>query len=77
MVLMVPGHRTGSLLFLSTLISFAWADYYIDDTNTTLTYASGPKAAWAPYAVGAETLELLLPNGTYEVIDAFVCYNHT
>ncbi|KAG6379178.1 hypothetical protein JVT61DRAFT_11620 [Boletus reticuloceps] len=27
--------------------------------------------------VGAETLELLLPNGTYQVIDAFVCYNHT
>ncbi|KIK99729.1 hypothetical protein PAXRUDRAFT_822412 [Paxillus rubicundulus Ve08.2h10] len=74
---MVPGHCTGALLFLFTLVSFAWADYYIDDTNTTLTYASGPKAAWAPYAVGAETLELLLPNGTYEVIDAFVCYNHT
>ncbi|KAF8842529.1 hypothetical protein BDN67DRAFT_965641 [Paxillus ammoniavirescens] len=77
MVLILPNHRTGALLFLSTLISYAWADYYIDDTNTTLTYASGPKAAWAPYAVGAETLELLLPNGTYEVIDAFVCYNHT
>ncbi|KAF8432433.1 hypothetical protein L210DRAFT_3763893 [Boletus edulis BED1] len=69
--------RRGRLLPLFALISSVWADYYIDDTNTTLTYSSGPKAAWAPYAVGAETLELLLPNGTYQVIDAFVCYNHT
>lgn len=67
----------GALLFPCALISSVWADYYIDDTNTTLTYSSGPKAAWAPYAIGAETLELLLPNGTYQVIDAFVCWNHT
>jgi hypothetical protein len=64
-------------LFLCALISSVWADYYIDDTNTTLTYSSGPKAAWAPYAIGASTLELLLPNGTYQVIDAFVCWNQT
>ncbi|KAH7914080.1 hypothetical protein BJ138DRAFT_1000952, partial [Hygrophoropsis aurantiaca] len=44
------------------------ADYYIDDTNLTLTYSAGPKAAWAPYTVGGETLELLLPNG--QIIDA-------
>ncbi|KAG8217278.1 hypothetical protein J3R82DRAFT_5372 [Butyriboletus roseoflavus] len=70
--------RSGPLLFfLLALVSFVSADYYIDDTNTTLTYSSGPKAAWAPYAIGGETLELLLPNGTYQVIDAFVCYNHT
>lgn len=74
---MVPLRRKGRLFFLFALISTVWADYYIDDTNTTLTYSSGPKAAWAPYAVGAETLELLLPNGTYQVIDAFVCWNHT
>jgi len=67
--------RRGSLLF--PLISSVWANYYIDDTNTTLTYSSGPKAAWAPYSAGGETLELLLPNGTYQVIDAFVCWNHT
>ncbi|KAH7914048.1 hypothetical protein BJ138DRAFT_1123819 [Hygrophoropsis aurantiaca] len=65
------------LLLLSTCISSALADYYIDDTNTTLTYSSGPKAAWAPYAVGGVTLELLLPNGTYQDIDAFACWNHT
>ncbi|KAF8558510.1 hypothetical protein OG21DRAFT_1504252 [Imleria badia] len=74
---MAPFRRRGGLLFPFALISTVWADYYIDDTNTTLTYSSGPKAAWAPYAVGAETLELLLPNGTYQVIDAFVCWNHT
>ncbi|KAH7928206.1 hypothetical protein BV22DRAFT_1044868 [Leucogyrophana mollusca] len=65
------------LLFLFTSTASVLADYYIDDTNTTLTYSSGPKAAWAPYAVGGETLELLLPNGTYQVIDAFACYNQT
>jgi hypothetical protein len=73
---MIPGRWKGSF-FLSTLLSSAWADYNIDDTNTTLTYSSGPKAAWGPFTAGGETLELLLPNGTYQVIDAFVCYNHT
>lgn len=76
MVLM-PLRRTGPFLSLFAFVSIVWADYYIDDTNTTLTYSSGPKAAWAPYAIGAETLELLLPNGTYQVIDASVCWDHT
>lgn len=76
MVLM-PLWRTGPFLSLFAFVSIVWADYYIDDTNTTLTYSSGPKAAWAPYAIGAETLELLLPNGTYQVIDASVCWDHT
>ncbi|KAF9234041.1 hypothetical protein BU15DRAFT_66070 [Melanogaster broomeanus] len=74
---MIPSHRKSSLLFLSTLISSTWADYNIDDTNTTLTYSSGPKAAWGPFAAGGETLQLLLPNNTYQTIDPFVCYNHT
>ena len=69
--------RTSSLPFIFVFVSSVWADYYIDDTNTTLVYSSGPKAAWAPYAAGSETLELLLPNGTYQNIDAFVCWNHT
>ncbi|KAI6038433.1 hypothetical protein EDC04DRAFT_2695187 [Pisolithus marmoratus] len=66
------------LLFaLAIIVRSAWADYYIDDTNATLTYSSGPNAAWGPFAAGAETLSLLLPNGTYQTIDPFVCYNHT
>jgi hypothetical protein len=65
------------LLFPCALISSVWADYYIDDTNTTLFYTSGPNATWAPYATDAEPLKLLLPNGTYQVIDAFPCWNHT
>ncbi|KAI5987549.1 hypothetical protein EDD15DRAFT_2372268 [Pisolithus albus] len=72
-------HQYGrSLLFaLALIVPSAWADYYIDDTNATLTYSSGPKAAWGPFAAGASTLSLLLPNGTYQAIDPFVCYNHT
>ncbi|KAH0830352.1 hypothetical protein J3R83DRAFT_1746 [Lanmaoa asiatica] len=77
MVLVVRLQRGGPILFLFTLVSFVCADYYIDDTNTTLTYTSGPNAAWASYAIGGVTLELLLPNNTYQVIDAFVCWNHT
>ena len=73
----MPRLRSSLLLFIVAFVSSVLADYYIDDTNTTLTYSSGPKAAWAPYAIGGETLELLLPNDTYQVIDAFVCYNHT
>ncbi|KIJ63299.1 hypothetical protein HYDPIDRAFT_41144 [Hydnomerulius pinastri MD-312] len=73
----IPCQWKGLLLLLSTLITSARADYFIDDTNVTLTYASGPKAAWAPYASGATTVELLLPNGTYQVVDPSVCYNHT
>lgn len=65
------------LLALAVIVPSAWADYYIDDTNATLTYSSGPKAAWGPFAAGASTLSLLLPNGTYQTIDPFVCYNHT
>ncbi|KAL4065236.1 hypothetical protein V8B97DRAFT_1946266 [Scleroderma yunnanense] len=55
----------------------SFADYYIDDTNTTLHYSSGPRAVWGPFAAGGETLELLLPNETYQEVDAYVCYNHT
>lgn len=65
------------LFALAVISRSAWADYYIDDTNATLTYSSGPNAAWGPFAAGAETLQLLLPNGTYQTIDPFVCYNHT
>ncbi|KAG6331978.1 hypothetical protein ID866_7111 [Astraeus odoratus] len=68
----------GCLLFiLLALVHTCSADYYIDDTNTTLTYSSGPKAAWGPFAAGGESLELLLPNNTYMTIDPFQCYNHT
>ena len=76
-MVLLPRLRRTYPLFLCALISSVWGDYYIDDTNTTLTYSSGPKAAWAPYAAGGTTLELLLPNLTYQVIDAFVCWNQT
>ncbi|KAH7890024.1 hypothetical protein F5I97DRAFT_1924520 [Phlebopus sp. FC_14] len=62
------------LFFLSALVASAWADYFVDDTNTTLTYSSGPKAAWGPFAAGGSTLELLLPNNTYQSIDPYSNY---
>ncbi|KAL4065232.1 hypothetical protein J3A83DRAFT_4265379 [Scleroderma citrinum] len=62
---------------VSAFLQPSYADYYIDDTNTTLNYASGPKAAWGAFAAGGESLQLLLPNNTYQTIDPFVCYNHT
>ncbi|KAI6111044.1 hypothetical protein F5141DRAFT_1112212 [Pisolithus sp. B1] len=76
---MLTLHQYARLLLfaLAVIVPSVWADYYIDDTNTTLTYSSGPKAAWGPFAAGGETLQLLLPNGTYQTIDPFVCYNHT
>ena len=55
----------------------SYADYYIDDTNTTLKYSSAPTAAWSAFAAGGESLGLLLPNNTYMTIDPFVCHNHT
>ncbi|KAI6129052.1 hypothetical protein EV401DRAFT_1928965 [Pisolithus croceorrhizus] len=76
---MLTLHQYARLLLfaLAVIVPSVWADYYIDDTNTTLTYSSGPNAAWGPFAAGGETLQLLLPNGTYQTIDPFVCYNHT
>ena len=65
-------------LFL-TLFVFpqpSYGDYYIDDTNSTLTYSSGPKAAWGAFNA-SYTISLLLPNSTFMPVDGFACYNHT
>ncbi|EIW85487.1 hypothetical protein CONPUDRAFT_162673 [Coniophora puteana RWD-64-598 SS2] len=56
---------------LVALVSRARADYYIDDTNSTLQYNSNPTAAWGAFSAG-ETLQLLLPNGTYQNINAYL-----
>ena len=66
-----------SLVFaLLAFVQLAYADYYIDDTNATLVYSSGPNAAWAPYS-SAGYLTLLLPNQTWMAVNPLVCYNHT
>ena len=68
-----------SLVFaLLVFLQPAYANYYIDDTNSTLDYSSGPNASWGPFAAGGKYyLELLLPNGTYMDVDPYPCYNHT
>ena len=67
-----------SLVFaLLAFVRPAYADYYIDDTNSTLDYSSGPNAAWGPYAAGGEYLTLLLQNQTWMTVNPLVCYNHT
>ncbi|KAI9569014.1 hypothetical protein HD554DRAFT_2094678 [Boletus coccyginus] len=63
--------RRASFLFFFPLISFVWANYYIDDTNTTLSYT--PSALWNSYYYGGQTLKMeFLPNGTNLTIDASI-----
>ena len=66
-------------LFL-TLFTFpqpSYGDYYIDDTNSTLTYSSDPKVSWMVFNASNTIQVMLLPDDTYMQVDAFACYNHT
>jgi len=59
-------------------LQLAHADYYIDDTNSTLNYSSGPSVRWEPFYAGGEyTLQLPLFNGTYVDVDPLACYDYT
>ncbi|KAI6038434.1 hypothetical protein EDC04DRAFT_3022412 [Pisolithus marmoratus] len=64
------------LLALAVIVRAARADYYIDDTNTTLTYLSSPDDMWAQFTAG-QTIQLPLSNGTHRTVDSLDCYNHT
>lgn len=67
------------LLASLALISFARADYYIDDQNfTSLLFSENPGGAkWGPFQEGGETLSISLANGTMMTIDASQCFNYT
>lgn len=70
---------TKRLLASLALISFARADYYIDDQNyTSLLYSENPGGAkWGPFQEGGETLSISLANGTLWTVDASQCFNFT
>ncbi|KIM55191.1 hypothetical protein SCLCIDRAFT_1221339 [Scleroderma citrinum Foug A] len=65
-----------SLVFaLLAFLQPSYADYYIDDTNSTLYYSTSAEV-WG--AFNASTiLTLLLPNGTYMPVNPYACYNNT
>ena len=67
------------LLASLALVSFARADYYIDDQNfTSLLFSENPGGAkWGPFQEGGETLSISLANGTMMTIDASQCFNYT
>lgn len=67
------------LLVSLALLSFARADYFIDDQNfTSLLYSENPGGAkWGPFQEGGETLSISLSNGTMMTVDASQCYNYT
>ena len=67
------------LLAFLALVSFARADYYIDDQNfTSLLFSENPGGAkWGPFQEGGETLSISLANGTMMTIDASQCFNYT
>ena len=75
---MQPGF-TKRLLASLALISFARADYYIDDQNyTPLLYSENPGGAkWEPFLEGGETLSISLANGILWTVDASQCFNLT
>ena len=67
------------LLVSLALVSFARADYYIDDQNfTSLLFSENPGGAkWGPFQEGGETLSISLANGTMLTVDASQCFNYT
>ncbi|EIW85490.1 hypothetical protein CONPUDRAFT_70285 [Coniophora puteana RWD-64-598 SS2] len=73
---LLPLTRTLSLALLAYLtillpaLPTARADYYIDDTNSTLTYTTGPKtnATWGAFSANGPVEQIGLPNGTLKQI---------
>ncbi|KAF8452778.1 hypothetical protein L210DRAFT_3437348 [Boletus edulis BED1] len=67
------------LLASLALVSFASADYYIDDQNlTSLLYSENQAGAkWRPFQEGGETLYIRFTNGTMMTVDASHCFNYT
>jgi len=68
---------TQSLVFvLLAFLQPSYADYYIDDTNSTLYYSTSTEVIWGAFNA-SYTTSLPLPNGTYMPVDAYACYNNT
>ncbi|KAG6376700.1 hypothetical protein JVT61DRAFT_1716 [Boletus reticuloceps] len=67
------------LLSSLALVSFASADYYIDDQNlTSLIYAENPGSAkWVNLQEGGPTISILFDNGRNMTVDASQCFNYT
>lgn len=70
------------LLFVATLLypALVQADYTIDDSNySTLKFSENPSGpVWGPFGSDTgEVLEIRLPNGTMQTVDATQCYDGT
>ena len=66
------------------VVSLSWAlvraDYTIDDSDySTLKFSENPAGpVWGPFGSDTgEVLEIRLPNGTMQVVDATQCFDGT
>lgn len=69
------------LLFVTSLyLALVRADYTIDDSNySILKFSENPSGpVWGPFGSDTgEVLEIRLPNGTMQTVDATPCYDGT
>ena len=61
---------------LLAFLQLSYADYYIDDTNSTLNYSTTTEVIWGAFNA-SYTISLPLANGTYMPVDGYACYNNT
>lgn len=65
-----------SLALLSAFPPLSHADYYIDDTNATISYSGLANDSWTARNV-MSSVDVLLPNNTYLPVNVSACYNYT
>jgi hypothetical protein len=68
------------LLVISLFRALVCADYTIDDSDySTLKFSENPSGpVWGPFGSDTgEVLEIRLPNGTMQTVDATQCYDGT
>lgn len=79
-----PFFSMSKLHIFTFVISLYWAlvsaDYTIDDSNySVLKFSENPSGpVWGPFGSDTgEVLEIRLPNGTMQTVDATQCYDGT
>ncbi|KAG9318221.1 hypothetical protein JVU11DRAFT_302 [Chiua virens] len=68
------------IVIVSLYLTLVHADYTIDDSNySILKFSENPSGpVWGPFGSNSgEVLEIRLPNGTYQTVDATQCYDGT
>ena len=63
------------------LATVAWADYYIDNANSSVSYAMAPSQTgpgWQTFSVSTQSLELSITNSTGNftiLLNSSSCYD--